>query len=125
MSMIDMVMAINAQEARLRRAILAGDVNELDALIAEDLLFVSHLGQILTKETDLAAYRSGALKIDRLDFSETDVRPMGEVVVVVTRASLAGSHENAPFSGEFRYTRLWRQRAGAWQIAAGHCSAIA
>lgn len=125
MSLIDLVMTINAQEARLRQAILASDLRELDALIAEDLLFVGHLGQILTKEMDLAAYRSGALKVDRLEFSETDVRPMGEVVTVVTRASLAGSYEKAPFTGDFRYTRIWRLQAGAWQIAAGHCSAVA
>jgi ketosteroid isomerase-like protein len=125
MSLIDLVMTINAQESRLRQAILASDLRELDTLIAEDLLFVGHLGQILTKEMDLAAYRSGALKVDRLEFSETDVRPMGEVVVVVTRASLAGSYEKAPFAGDFRYTRIWRLQAGAWQIAAGHCSAIA
>jgi len=123
-SLIEVVMAINAQEARLRQAILKGDIDELDALIAEDLIFIGHLGQIITKKADLATYRSGALKIDRLDLSETDVRPMGEVVVVVTRSSLTGSYDGEAFTGDFRYTRLWRQYGTGWQIVAGHCSAI-
>lgn len=125
LSPFDLVIAINLQETRLRQAILTGNVAEMDALIAEDLVFVGHLGQIITKEMDLAAYRSGKMKVDQLDFSETDVRPLGDVAVVITRSSLAGSYDGEAFAGDFRYTRIWQRREGGWQIVAGHCSAIA
>jgi ketosteroid isomerase-like protein len=124
-SPFDLVIAINLQEARLRQAILTGNVAELDALIAEELIFVGHLGQIITKEMDLDAYRSGKMRVDRLELSETEVRPMGEVVLVITRCSLAGSYDHEAFAGDFRYTRVWHRRDTGWQIVAGHCSAIA
>ena len=40
-------------EERLRKAMLIGDVNSLDNLINDNLIFVNHFGQILTKEADL------------------------------------------------------------------------
>ena len=48
-------------EERLREAMLIGDVNSLDNLINDNLIFVNHFGQILTKEADIEAHRSGVL----------------------------------------------------------------
>ncbi|RAP23549.1 hypothetical protein C2W64_03060 [Brevibacillus laterosporus] len=42
----------------------------LDKLIDDDLIFVNHFGQILSKETDIEAHRSGNLKISRIDVLE-------------------------------------------------------
>jgi ketosteroid isomerase-like protein len=123
-SKLDQVMAINAVEARLRQAILAGDVAELDQLIAEDLIFVGHLGQLISKAMDLTAYRSGLLKVEQLELSETEIRPLGEMAIVVTRSSLAGTYDGQAFAGDFRYTRIWQNTGTGWQIIAGHCSAI-
>jgi len=123
-SKLDQVMTISAQEGRLRQAILAGDVAELDQLIADELIFVGHLGQLITKEMDLTAYRSGLLRVDRLELSETEIRPMGEMAIVVTCSSLAGTYDGQPFAGDFRYTRIWHKRETGLQIVAGHCSGI-
>jgi ketosteroid isomerase-like protein len=123
-SKLDQVMAINAAEARLRQAILGGDVDVLDQLIADDLIFVGHLGQLISKEMDLTAYRSGLLKVEQLDLSETEIRPLGETAIVVTRSSLAGTYDGQPFAGDFRYTRIWQNSGTGWQIVAGHCSPI-
>jgi ketosteroid isomerase-like protein len=123
-SKLDQVMAINAAEARLRQAILGGDVDALDQLIADDLIFVGHLGQLISKEMDLTAYRSGLLKVEQLELSETEIRPLGETAIVVTRSSLAGTYDGHPFAGDFRYTRIWQNSGTGWQIVAGHCSPI-
>ncbi|WP_239984865.1 nuclear transport factor 2 family protein [Sporolactobacillus pectinivorans] len=40
-------------EKRLQEAMLSSDVTALDELIDDDLIFVDHFGQILTKENDL------------------------------------------------------------------------
>jgi len=113
---------IRAHEERLRQAVLAGDAAALDALIGDDLLFVDHAGRLLTKEMDLEAHRSRLLEVTRLDLSETEIRIMGPVAVVVTRAALAGRYGGAPFAGDFRYTRLWHLGDGSWRVAAAHCS---
>ncbi len=49
-------------EERLRQAMLDSDVAELDTLIAPELIFTNHLGQLIGKQEDLAIHRSGALK---------------------------------------------------------------
>jgi hypothetical protein len=46
-------------EDQLRTAMLCADVAALNQLLAPDLIFTNHLGQLLGKEDDLAAYRSG------------------------------------------------------------------
>jgi len=54
---------IVALEADLRRAQLTADVDALDRLIAEDLLFTGPDGELGTKTQDLAAHQSGVLRI--------------------------------------------------------------
>ena len=124
-SPLETVMTINAAETRLRQAMLGSDAEALADLLADDLLFVGPQGQVLSKAADLEAHRSGRLKLTRIDFSETEIRPMGETAVVITRATLAGSYEGTAFSGDFRYLRVWRSGANGWQITAGQCTAIA
>lgn len=123
-SPLEVVMAINAMEAQLRQAMLTADIDALDALLAPDMIFVDVQGRVLDKAADLAIHQSGLLQLDQLDFAETDVRPMGDVAVVVTRSSLRGSYQGKAFGGDFRYTRVWRRSVGAWRVAAGHCSPV-
>ena len=53
-------------EEQLRMAMLNADVNILDKLLADDLVFTNHLGQVLGKQDDLAAHQSGKFKIEVL-----------------------------------------------------------
>jgi hypothetical protein len=43
-------------ENQLRTAMLGSDVTALDDLLAPDLIFTNHLGQLLGKDDDLAAF---------------------------------------------------------------------
>ncbi|HWT97149.1 MAG TPA: nuclear transport factor 2 family protein [Terriglobales bacterium] len=123
-SPLEVVMTINAAESRLRQAMLGSDIDVLADLLADDLLFVGPQGQVLTKTADLDTHRSGQLQLTRIDFSETEIRPLGDTAVVLTRASLAGSYMGATFAGDFRYLRVWRNGSAGWQVAAGQCTAI-
>lgn len=53
-------------EERLRLAMLNSDVNTLNELLAPELIFTNHLGQVLGKQDDLNAHQSGTLKIQVL-----------------------------------------------------------
>jgi hypothetical protein len=72
--MADVESTIRAVEERLWRAQLSGDVEVLDELIADDLLFTGLAGSLETKAADLQQHRSGALKITKLDPLEFRVR---------------------------------------------------
>jgi hypothetical protein len=78
---------ITALEADLRAAQLGADVNALDRLISDDLLFIGPDGALATKAQDLAAYRDGVMRVTMHEPEELHVRRVGaEVAVVVLRA---------------------------------------
>ena len=116
--------ALLAAEHALRVAQLASDAAALERLIDDDLVFTGPDGAIYSKADDLAAHRSGAIRITRLDPSEEHVQRFGSIAVISVRMEMVGTFQGAPFEGPMRYTRVWCQRADGWRIVAGHVSAI-
>ena len=113
-------------EDHLRSAMLTSDVAALNELLAPDLIFINHLGLLLSKDDDLAAYRSGVLKVVSLEPSEQHVKALGDVAVVSVRVRLTGTFGGAPANGDFRFTRVWaRSQQETWQIVAAHAGLIA
>ncbi|PAJ79926.1 nuclear transport factor 2 family protein [Burkholderia ubonensis] len=118
---------IEPGEAALRAAMLANDVDALDALLDDDLVFTVPTGQVISKEDDLAMHRAKLLRLDRLD--RLDVQKMrasaiGEMILTTTKARLAGHFEGRAFDGVFAYTRLWRRSRAGWRVVAGHASQV-
>jgi hypothetical protein len=102
-------------EDRLRAAMLSSDVGALDTLLAPDLIFTNHLGQLLGKENDLAAHRSGVLKVKELRPSEQHVRFSAGVAIVSVRMQLLG-----------RFTRVWALSGEkTWHVVAAHAGLVA
>lgn len=115
---------ILALEERLRQAMLGGNIKELDELIADDLIFTSPEGILVTKEMDLAGHRSGAMKLFTMVPSEQQVREYGDVVVVSVKMALTGMYAGTALAGDMRYLRVWKNFQGSWKIVAGHCSPV-
>jgi ketosteroid isomerase-like protein len=117
---------IRAAEEQLRIAMLRSDVKVLDALLAPGLLFTNHLGQLLSKNDDLAAHRSGLLKVQELIPSEQQVLTYGNVAVVSVRMRLSGTYDGSPANGDFRFTRVWAVApdSSSWHIVVAHATAV-
>ena len=116
--------AVSELEERLRQAMLASDVDRLDMLIDDDLLFTTQTGAVVGKAADLNAHRSGQLRLTTLDPSDQRVLFAGETAVVSVLMDVAGTYEGEPFAGAYRYTRVWGHAGGAWRVVAGHMSAV-
>jgi hypothetical protein len=117
---------VAALEDRLKAAMMGNDVDELDSLLAENLIFTDHQGRTVSKAEDLASHQSGLLKMQRLDFSDRRVGMFEHFAVVAVRTELAGEYDGMPFSGNYAYTRVWQPRlSGGFQVIAAHCSIIA
>jgi ketosteroid isomerase-like protein len=113
-------------EERLRTAMLSSDVSALDELLASELIFTNHLGQLLGKENDLAAYRSGMLEVKELKPSEQHIRLTGDVAIVSVRMQLSGTYDDNPANGDFRFTRVWALSPDkAWHVVAAHAGLVA
>jgi ketosteroid isomerase-like protein len=117
---------IAALEERLRAAQLAADVAELDALIADELLFAGPDGELATKAQDLDAHRSGAVRFRYHEPQELRVREVGrDVAVASLRARLGVEVQGRLVEGTYRYTRVWaREAGGRWRVVAGQVSPI-
>ncbi len=112
---------IVALEAALRAAQLAADVQALDRLIADDLLFTGPDGQLATKAQDLAAHRSGALRIREHIPTELRIRRLGaDAAIVALRTRLTVEVQGSTVTGTYRYTRIWAREQGEWRVAGGH-----
>jgi ketosteroid isomerase-like protein len=112
-------------EERLRQAMMSNDVAVLDELISPDLLFTGHMGQLATKEEDLAAHRARLLRVTAMDPSDRRIQLHADFAVVSVLMHLKGSYDGMPIDQRMRYTRIWAVGdGGALQIVAGHMSEV-
>lgn len=112
--------AIKHAEDSLRSAMLERDVETLERLLDDEVLFVSGSGGVLTKHDDLANYRSGRQVITGHKPRELQIALFGEEIAIATViVELEGSFDDRRFSGTYRYIRTWRRnRDGAWCVIA-------
>lgn len=113
-------------EARMRAAQLAADVSELDALIADSLLFTGPDGQLGTKAQDLAAHGSGVVRFREHEPVELHIRRVGpDVAVAALKARLVVEVGGTVVGGTYRYTRVWaREGSEGWRVVGGHVSEV-
>lgn len=118
------VESLEAAELRFQQAHLASDVAELDRLLHPDLTFVGPDGELSDKDADLAAHRSGIMRIDRLETEDLIVRVADGVGVTVLTARLEGEYGGRAFSFRMRYTRCWARGSDGWRIVAAHAGTL-
>lgn len=116
---------ILACEAAIRDAQLQADVDALDRLIAERLLFTGPDGRLGTKAEDLAAHASGAVRFREHSPEELQIHRVGATVAVAAlRVRLAVEVAGTLVRGTYRYTRVWSRDDDAWRVVAGHVSEV-
>lgn len=122
--MADIESTIRVLEERLWRAQLSADVDTLDELIADDLVFTGLSGSLETKAADLQQHRSGALKITKLEPLEFRVRVIPGGAITSVKMDAAALLAGKLTSATLRYTRIWISEGDRWQIAGGHMSVV-
>ena len=112
-------------ERRLQAAQLASDVDALDHLLDERLVFTGPDGRTYGKADDLRVHRTGTQVIDSLHEEHLDVLVAGDTGVTWFLGSLSGSVDGTPFEARMRYTRTWiRDPERGWRILAAHASVV-
>lgn len=111
-------------EEKLRNAMLSSDVAILDELLSPNLIFTNHLGQIISKTDDLEGHEKGDFKIENLKLFEQQIKLVGEVAIVSVLAEILGKYKGSPANGNFRFTRVWTDVSGTWQVVVGHSSML-
>jgi ketosteroid isomerase-like protein len=113
-------------ERRLQAAQLAGDVEELDRLLDDRLIFtLGPDGNCYDKQDDLENHRTRRQTMSRLVEEELTVLVDGRVGVTWFLGSVAGEFAGEPFAARMRYTRTWiHDDDFGWRIVAAHASAV-
>jgi ketosteroid isomerase-like protein len=108
---------VEALEEQWRTAQLSGDVDAMDKLLSDDYIGISMSGQVNTKTQQLDRARSRKLVLTRLDLGEMQIKLVGSIAVVTSRAQVEGTNDGVPVQGTFRYTRVYqRLPSGVWKI---------
>lgn len=111
-------------ENRLYQAIKESNVQVLDELLHEDLLFVSPSGDVVTKEMDLNTYRDGDLKINELIPQVENLNIIDDLAVITLTLALKGHYNAQPFEGKYRYIRFWKVFSAGIKVVGGSATAI-
>ena len=108
---------VEAMEEQWRKAQLGGDVATMDKLLSDDYIGISMTGQVNTKAQQLDRMRLHKVALTRLDLGERQVKLIGSIAIVTSRAEVEGTNEGAIVKGTYRYTRVYqRLPTGEWKI---------
>ncbi|WP_294822496.1 nuclear transport factor 2 family protein [uncultured Flavobacterium sp.] len=111
-------------EQRLITAMKESNILALDALIADDIIFTNHMGQVFTKQDDLDAHRSGNIEIFEINAGDQVIRLMGDVAVVSVLLEVSGSFFGNTEVGFYRFTRIWKGAGEGMQVVAAHSTQV-
>ncbi|MGJ4801770.1 nuclear transport factor 2 family protein [Luteimonas sp. SDU82] len=115
---------IRSLEESLRSAMLRSDIDALDTLLADGLIFVGAQGEVLRKEDDLELHRSGRLELTKAEWRCAELADQGHSAVSLVTADLAGSIDGSEFTGTFRYCRFWVETGAGWRVVGGSVVAL-
>lgn len=119
------IQQIKDHENQLKQAMLRSDIETLDRLLSQDLIFTNHLGQCITKQDDLSAHESGLFKINEIVLSDQRIFIFSDSAVVVVHARIMGGIPDKPSDNNFCFTRVWKKyENNNWQVIVGHSTIV-
>ena len=114
-----------ALDARWNTLRLQPDVPALEALLADDWMLTHSDGRVQHKADYLDELRTRSRSNQRILNEDVRLRRYGDTAVVTGTSIQSGLGNGQPWSGRFRFTRVWVRRDGVWRMVASHSSRIA
>jgi hypothetical protein len=106
-------------EKKLLRAMKTNNVELLDQLLHDELLFNGPSGETTTKAMDLENYRSGNINLHTVESSDLMLNMVGDDIVVAVTVEIKGNYLGQEIDGKFRYLRVWKLFENNWKVIAG------
>jgi hypothetical protein len=114
---------IEKLEKELETAMLSSDVEKLDKLLDDKLIFTNHIGQQTSKQMDLEAHRSGFVKIDSISQSNQSVNLFDNVAIVTVLSEICGLFGEMRSTAQIYFTRVWQKKLNEeYKLIAAHSS---
>ena len=106
-------------EKRLLEALKTGDIQVLDELLHDNLIFNIPTGQTITKEMDIENYRSGIMTVYDILTTDRTIKTTENISTVVVTVYLKAKYADQIIDGKFRYLRVWKLSNNSWSVIAG------
>ena len=110
--------ALLKADAERRAAMIAGDVDVLDGLLSDDLVWTHSSGRTDGKAAFLQAIASGAVRYLTLDVSNVRISSYGEVWICHGDLKGRASRDGVEKPLENRFLSVWRARGDAFELLA-------
>ncbi|MGH8143781.1 MAG: nuclear transport factor 2 family protein [Steroidobacteraceae bacterium] len=107
---------------QIRVAMLDGDADVLNTLMAADFVGTNPFNHVVTREHVLEMVRAGRLRHSRFERIIEQVRLWGDTAVVIGHETVADGGGPAR---ERRYTDVWRWQGQQWRLTVRHANFIA
>jgi hypothetical protein len=109
---------VKAAELARFEAATKNDLDALGKLLADDLTYTHSTGVLETKEVFLASLKSGKLQFKKIEPADLLVRVFDKTAVINGTAKVSVVSEGQPKDLSLRFTDVWVNRAGKWQMVA-------
>jgi ketosteroid isomerase-like protein len=123
-------MAGNAQKIieldRQRMTAMAEkDIAALNKLLAEDLIYTHSSARLDTKKSLIGAMESGATLYTSVEPSEVVAQDLGDAVVLTGIAAISVNSGGNPNSFRVRFTDVYANKGGQWQMVTWQSTRLA
>ena len=109
---------VKAAELQRFEAAEKNDLDALGKLLADDLTYTHSTGVLETKVVFLDSLKSGKLQFKKIEPSDQQVRVYGTTAIINGTAKVAVVSQGQPKDISLRFTDVWVNRGGHWQMVA-------
>jgi ketosteroid isomerase-like protein len=108
--------AVKQVEQTMGSAMLAGDIDKLNQIYADNFATIGSDGKVITKESLLTDFESFHDKLEWFENGPMDVQVFGNVAVAQGSVKEKRTRNGKDTSGEFAWMDLLEKRAGKWVV---------
>ncbi len=103
---------------------LSGDYKNLSSLLSDDWILIHSDGRIQQKEDYLSDLSSRSRQNGEIFNKDVQIRTYGNTAVINGMSIQSGISNGVPWSGKFRFTRVWIFQNSKWVMISSHSSRL-
>ena len=110
------LVAVKQVEESMGKAMVAGDIDKLNQIYADDFVAIGSSGGITTKQDLASDFESFHDKLEWFETGPMDVQVFGNVAAAQGLVKEKRSRNGKDTSGQFLWQDLLQKRAGKWMV---------
>jgi len=111
-----------AAEDKWNAAYKRGDIATMESLLADDFIITPEAGSPFSKSGYIAHNGDPTIHIETTEMSGVSVRVHGNTAVVTGAYHEKGISKGKPYEYRDRFTDVWMNLTGKWQVIVSHYS---